>query len=407
MMFQRKKVYYNVSWNNAVTNEKETRYDSVENGSESAYNFIKGILIESYNNKPDITNIKNDYTIWGQKSTKDASYPIHIRCAIDDKPIYYKPLIYNEEHPGQNYIFGNKDLIYTRKIQGSDGSFYQQAFVLDEENQEIAINYACDWREIIYQMAVDYAQSDTRITALHELIANGTADEQIQTNKELLAAWEKTWNTKYVAYYTDLLGFWRQLYNFDKEEWRSNQGWNPDYVQSRKNEETGTEYIELVNHDSIIFWFDFLDDAYLEKYKPSNIGRRTKVINDNDVKAIFFEETPNLLFIDPNELHQAQERLSYVRLNLTDSMSNYFRISTQGKSAKEVLDNLLYQHTYFCESITISCVPIYYLQPNTRISVYDEDADIHGEYIIKSYNLQLNQGGSMSITATKAEQLIL
>jgi hypothetical protein len=37
----------------------------VENGSENAYSFVKGILIESYNNKPELNNIKNDYTIWG------------------------------------------------------------------------------------------------------------------------------------------------------------------------------------------------------------------------------------------------------------------------------------------------------------------------------------------------------
>jgi hypothetical protein len=36
----------------------------------------------------------------------------------------------------------------------------------------------------------------------------------------------------------------------------------------------------MINHTSIPFWIDFCDDAYLEKYKPANIGRRTKVVND-------------------------------------------------------------------------------------------------------------------------------
>ena len=82
-------------------------------------------------------------------------------------------------------------------------------------------------------------------------------------------------------------------------------------------------------------------------------------------------------------------------------------ISTQGKSAKEALDNLIYTHTYHCESITLNCIPIYYLTPNVRISVYDDTANINGEYIINSFNIPLTFNGSMSITASKAEDLIL
>jgi hypothetical protein len=67
----------------------------------------------------------------------------------------------------------------------------------------------------------------------------------------------------------------------------------------------------------------------------------------------------------------------------------------------------LYTHTYYCESISINCIPIYYLEPNVRISVYDEDSGIVGDYIIKSFNIPLAYNGSMSITATKAEELII
>jgi hypothetical protein len=146
--------------------------------------------------------------------------------------------------------------------------------------------------------------------------------------------------------------------------------------------------IHIINHTKIPFWLDFCDDSYLDKYTPDKIGRRTKVINDTEIKAIFFEEIPNVLFIDPlkTTLH-TDTALSYIKLNLVGSMANYFTISTQGKSAKEVLDNLLYTHTYYNESITLSCIPIYYLEPNVRISVYDESSGINGEYIIKSYSI--------------------
>jgi len=48
---------------------------------------------------------------------------------------------------------------------------------------------------------------------------------------------------------------------------------------------------------------------------------------------------------------------------------------------------MLYEGTYFQDQITISAIPIYYLEPNTRIAVYDEQSGINGEYLIKSYSI--------------------
>lgn len=393
-VFQRKKIYYNVSWTNAVTNERETRYDSVENGSANAYTFTKGILIESYNNKPDLNNIKNDYTIWGNILAIDKEpLPAHLRCAIDDKPTYYYALL--------------------------DKKSYGTATEVEYNNQLVSPDVVCDWREIIYRMALDYSKSDAEILRISQEIAKETNKDVLTTLKQELINWNSTWNTKYVSYYTDLLDFWRLLYttdeNLEEEDengnltsvqhpWYSNGGWNPDYVKYDANEKK----IYLQNHTSIPFWFDFCDDAYLEKYKPANIGRRPKVVNDTEVKAIFYEETPNVIFIDPLDTSpRSDTQLGYVKLNIVGGMANYFQISTQGKSAKETLDSLLYSHTYYCESITLTCIPIYYLEPNVRIAVFDEVSGINGEFIIKSFSLQLAYNGSMSITATKAEELIL
>lgn len=413
-VFQRKKIYYNVNWTNAVTNEKETRYDSVENGSENAYEFTKGLLIESYNNKPNLTNIKNDFTIWG-KNLKD--YPIHLRCAIDDKPVYYRPLVNKDK----GELWGTSPIIFT------------------EKGEELEVDIVCDWRELIYQMGLDYLQSDSKIAQLTKEIAGSLDDDSLEAKKKELIQWENAWKTGYVPYYTDIVDFWRILYDIDN--WGQNYHWNPDYIKCIRNfnyikvengkgeyiydeelktwiEKDGGNYnrdlenytdsIHFINHKNFIFWFDFLEDSYLDKYKVSNIGRRPKVVNDTEISAIFFEDTPNVLFVDPNNTTpQTETSLSYTRLNLIGGLSNYVQISTQGKSAKEALDNLIYTHTYYQESITLNCIPIYYLEPNVRISVYDTNSGINGEYIIKSYNLQLTYNGSMSITATRAEDLIL
>jgi len=84
-----------------------------------------------------------------------------------------------------------------------------------------------------------------------------------------------------------------------------------------------------------------------------------------------------------------------------------FSISAQGKSAKERLDELLYQHSYCIESATITAIPIYYLQPNTRIYLHDDDTGLDGDYIVSKITLPLSYNGTMSITATKAAENII
>jgi len=52
-------------------------------------------------------------------------------------------------------------------------------------------------------------------------------------------------------------------------------------------------------------------------------------------------------------------------------------------------------------------MPVYYLEPNTRIKVYDETTGIDGDYLIDSLSYSLAHDGLMSVKATRAEQRIL
>ena len=72
------------------------------------------------------------------------------------------------------------------------------------------------------------------------------------------------------------------------------------------------------------------------------------------------------------------------------------------RAAYDVVRELLYQHTSYNESITLQSIPIYHLEPNTRIGVRDIEADISGDFIIKTISLPLAVGGTMSVSATRA-----
>ena len=54
------------------------------------------------------------------------------------------------------------------------------------------------------------------------------------------------------------------------------------------------------------------------------------------------------------------------------------------------------------EKVTIKAIPIYYLEPNTIITIENNDSQVHGEYIINKITLQLTHNGTMSLVVTKA-----
>ena len=436
-VFQRKQVYYNQSWTNAITNDKgDTYYAQSSASRQTTYEFMRGNIVESFNNKPNMLNIKNDLTIWGIMSgVSDIEVPIHLRYAIDEKPTEYYSL--------------RKQKLFTDKEY--------------------------DWRELIYQMAWDNAKYQSHFEELTYALYNGyyhydnkklytpeykkyycydfehknmrlikTADdleEQLkkenfifgkvplmsvkETLEQELALWESTWNTGYDAYYADMLSFWREIYKYEEQDfmemnayneelevfnaeefvnWFNNKYWNPHiFYYNRTSQE-----IEFNNPGALKFWLEFIDvNSSLGKYRVSLIGRRSKVINDNEIKAIFYRETPGVLFIDPTSNTPQDSNISYAKLNLVGGLTNYFSISAQGKSAKEAMDNLLYETTYYQESITLQCLPIYYLSPNTRIRVEDDRTGIRGEYLVKSFNFQLTHDGMMSITATRAADRLI
>lgn len=70
--------------------------------------------------------------------------------------------------------------------------------------------------------------------------------------------------------------------------------------------------------------------------------------------------------------------------------------------------SLIYKHTNTADVITVECLPVYTLEPNTLIYVEDEISDIYGMFMITNYSLQLNTEGSplMTISAIKTNPVI-
>ena len=405
-IFQRKKTYVNTTWNNIVSSKDEEYTNTASQSSSVIYNFEDNNLITAFSNTPTLNNLKNDYSIWGNRKTASGTeLPIHYRCAIDRKPIYYKTFnnkIFVATKEFYNLIYEKvKRELYEETMEAAQnfkpipqGSNFDE--VIDVILKERLKNtlFLVDWREIIYQMALDFYQYGHNDDYSVNIIRNN-----MKIYEDSDGCYYPTGRTGYEQYYADLQGFWRQLYDLNptnKEDYfleGDNIYWNKNIQNSP----------ELLN-----FWFDFIDEnnSELGKYSVKSIGDRAKSVNDSDVTAIYFREVPNIIFTTADEYvnSEVKDKTGYIPVLITSSMESLFSISARGKNAKDAFDELLYNYSYCVENISLTCLPIYYLYPNSRIKVIDKNTNINGEYLVSKITLPLTYNGTMNITATKAPE---
>ena len=491
-IFQKKQSFISTMWNSSDTQARGQMNQALAIASTHSYIFSGSELITAFNNNPNLLNLRNDYSIWGERTgVSGAKIPVHIRYAIDRKPVQYTHIQVSDNHP--------------------DLKRYNDTYKTNIKGQSKSTIYASnsDWREVIYQMALDYYKYNM-LSDFELLVAEANGDLY------------PTGRTGYENYYIDLQGFWRQLYypaldeKYNEAERNKNNlqtevdnltlivygvenpnsdrriGGIENYLTTMNNELSDGDAAEAYNvltrfrneysqysslftgitdmyvamtvlndlyfrekdklenlkrqlkeaevkyenlktewtenyyqsgerkywnkaiyekPEALNFWFDFLDGAkstpnqssHLSQYDVKNIGARPKAINDSNVKSIYFRETPNVIYAPPGEAGELSG-FRYIQCAEIDGM---FSISAQGKSAKERLDELLYQHSYCIESATITTIPIYYLQPNTRVYLHDDDTGLDGDYIVSKITLPLAYNGTMQLTATKAAENII
>ncbi len=214
---------------------------------------------------------------------------------------------------------------------------------------------------------------------------------------------QEVWN-EYDTYYIPSENY--KVYTYNQETFEADRS---KIVRAVRESDSRRFWCKDVyeNPGVLNYWFDFLDtEGELSQFNVRAIGARTKAINETTVKSIYFRETPNIIFEESAAEGSNQQRLSAYRYIQIPQMENMFSISAQGKSAKERLDELLYAHGYCSESATVSAIPIYYLQPNTRVHISDPDTKLEGDYIVSKITIPLAHSGTMQLTTTKAAETV-
>lgn len=429
-VFERKGTYLNTSWDSLIDTQDDVYAENAAMASKVIYNFERNKLISSINHNPQLNNIKNDFSVFGEREIgNNNTVALHSRIAIDDKPEWY--IAYDKT------AYVAKEVIIPSALK----------------KYNIIIR---DWRELIYQMCLDFYKHNQEDDFLITIQENNT----IKLDDGSIYCPYLEGKTGYEQYYIDMQGFWRQLYNPNAQATYTYKGgvyetteqpidsdniegaftkvltWQPSIkewdsmscnfflpIAQRENEKQPKENFTddpnlyywnrnlLYNPELLNFWFDFLStDGELGKYSIKAIGDRPKAVNDQDVNSIYYRTTPNVIFFDNLEEYNKyteEYKTGYTYVILPNHVKNMFSISAQGKSAKDVIDSFLYEYTYGQESINISAIPVYYLEPNNRIYVYDQESKINGEYLVSRISIPLSYNGTMSIDAEMAPQRII
>ena len=369
--FQQIKNYLNTSYSTFLINEmNEDNYLVDYSGGKSVYTFEDANIIQSYSNSPQYQKIKNDFVVWGKrKSIEGLEIPIRYHLAIDTQPEIgnqYNVFFYKDPDDGivkakKPYQFAGRNLF---PQTGQPGGYY----------------YATN-TGIIYEWSVDtktYKQTSYQIKSITatdyrtELYLSGVISEPFGLDSNY--------------YFTELKNEWPKVYDI----------------------QNGQFFKDAVSHpNDIDFFLDFIDtSSNLSEFNVQNIGRRTTTIVDDSINCVFMPNNPDIVIIEAGsenantlqtQCQNKQQDYAQVRSEVYSMLANGGML----KSAYDEIKKELYQYTNYNEQISLTMIPIYYLEPNIRITVQDEKSGIYGDYMIKSISLPLDTNSTMNLSCTR------
>lgn len=376
-IFQEVKNYLNTSKSTVdLKNMNKDGYSIDISNGKSVYVFDTSNLITSYSNAPKYSAIKNDFVVWGERKSAASDKPTIIRyhLAIDKKPSLNNYRVYFYEVDGVKLAVIPVQVDELPTI-GTDGVSYFEpssssnllhgtlrTFTTSKKYTDKTVDLVditpTDWRTELYFQGLKAANLGLDANYYY---SNGLATE------------------------------WPRMYDIEKGEFLEG------YLQ---------------DPSSITYYLDFIDsDAAVGEFSVENIGRRTKAINDNSINCLFEPDFPDLVLIptdadNATEIQEDCNNKGQAWTQVNTSIYSNLTVGSNNNSAYNEVRNQLYQCSSYNESITVQAIPIYYLEPNTRITVIDPASGIGGDYIIKSISLPLTVNGTMSLSCTRALQRI-
>ena len=455
-IFQEIKNYLNTSQFTTVLDNNgnvTSGYDMDISRGKSVYSFTDNMLVTNLSNNPQYEMIKNDYVVWGTREGESGEkVPIRYHLAIDEKPQvgnWYAIVPYREIMNRNDYINLPDGTKFTRilsdvrKFYIIDSAKNKEDFnweeLLEKQKNDIYLQNALK-NELIYPDP-DYTNIDDFLKGVkggerdfgwlygRAIYQGPLCTQDWRTELYIQGALSEQSGTYSNYYYPELKNEWGKLFYLKKiNEYEYSFDYFADEFQPKV----------LADPAQIDFFLDFINtDSKMGELNIENIGRRSEVMNGENqgVNCMFEPNLPDIIFLRADEtdnrgypyiidrtLKEAEAAVeknwNFSSLEKTDTSIGW----SEGSNAITLIDNLatvfslnsaffnvrdlLYQHTSYNEAITLQTIPIYYLEPNTRITVKDIESGISGDYMMGTISIPFDIGSTMSITAQKVLEKI-
>lgn len=436
-IFQEIKNYVNVSeWRTTFQQKLSSNDDYLPYAyntrlNTAVYDFSANNFVVSYSNAPQFNMIKNDFVVWGvRKSTSGSEFACRYHLAIDDRPKlledYIIPISICFDTSMNDKIrrcFPIERGTYTSPTelptQGIVGKYYYV------NSSDEAVRGVYTWVKDIEEynnLLQNYLESGSG----NELpVQDVSTKEKLTTTAGYLRMPLATYyaaNTFVVPVETN----WRNILYF-QDMYAASQGLQTSYYWAEMYNEWPKLY-DIEHNDwiegvldmpsSLDWWLDIIDnDANINEFSVSNIGRRSYSTKDDSCNCVFEPDIPDIIIINTSEnsgdVADTRSQMTGLQLKelgliptqVSDAVYNSLTVGGSFNSCYQHVRQLLTNYTNYNENITVTCLPIYHLEPNTRVFFNDPESGIYGDYIINTISFDLG-GGSMNINAKKCIEKI-
>jgi len=134
------------------------------------------------------------------------------------------------------------------------------------------------------------------------------------------------------------------------------------------------------------------------------------------VNCVFEPYIPDVVLINVRNADSSTIDNEQLRKECQDRNQAYYQVPNEiynnlsaggaFNSAYEQVRQMLHEYTSFNENVTLQTVPIYFLEPNTRISIFNSESNIAGDYMIETLSFSLDTASLLTINAKRALEKI-
>lgn len=382
--------------------------------------FADMTLVSSISFSPNMSNLKNDFICWGSKNAdENTETMVRYHLAVDTRPKdIRRPKKLNpgddgyeqeEEYRkliGDNYSLCHKDIAEVRDVNtemvtryaviagtllGNDEKWGETvAPALDDCFSNLSESYWFNWREELYRQA---------------LLAYGSSTDGSYYDEELMAEWRGIYDPT------------STFLNKGSESFQA--GWEDHYgADNAQVPWTGYNVAVKVAPETLRYWLDIIDtSASIGRYGVNRIGRRTMVKDNSQINEVFEADIPDIVFIlnDGSNLStiQMKEKTEYyISIGQTycfinSDQQSYFQEKNSFGTCYEEVRAMLYNNLIYNATVSLSAIPILYMEVNKTVHLNFGDLNIVGDYVINSISWTLGgSGGMMNLNLNEAVVMV-